>query len=196
MKNYIYVFGISLMLILSLVGCSDKQNSPVAPIDQDQVSLAKHVYREFTGSMDPIEVTDPGTVKEVNGKIIVRGMHNRIVVNATFNDGDPDLFSGEGDLELNEIINFATGEGYAWGKLKLTPAAAEALGGHWELIWHGRGTLGATGWTIPLKEGGPGKDGALTGLHVFMDNLITAPADLSSWYGEFQGYIKSYCGHP
>jgi len=192
MKNYIFVFGIPIMLILLLMGCSDKINSPVAPIDQDQVSLEKKTLREFSGSMDPIEVTDPGTTKEVNGKIMILGMHNRVVVNASFADGGPDIFSGEGDLEINEIIDFASGEGKSWGKLKLTPSAPEALGGYWELVWHGKATLGLSGWTVPLKEGGPGKDGVLKGLHVFMDNTITTPVDLSSWHGEFNGVIKSH----
>ena len=183
------------MLVLSLVGCSDKQNSPVAPMDQDQVTLEKKIHRAFTGTMDIIEVQDPGTTKEVNGKIIVRDMHTRIAVSAAFSDGGTDLFSGEGDLETNGIVDFAEGTGYWWGKLKLTPAAPEALGGYWALIWHGKSTLGPTGWTLPLKEGGPGKGGALKGLHVFMDNMITAPVDLSTWHGEFQGIIKSHCGN-
>jgi hypothetical protein len=178
---------------LLMTGCSDKQNSPIGPTDQslDQSGyLEKKVVREFSGTMDPIEVTDPGTTKEVNGKIIIRNMHNRVVVNASFKGGGPDLFSGEGDLEINEIINFATGKGYAWGKLKLKPSAPEAHGGHWDLVWFGSGKLGPAGWTLPLNEVGTGKGGALTGLHLSMNNMITAPPDLSTWHGEYHGFIK------
>jgi len=195
MKTFFYITAFLAMVILSLIGCSDKQNSPVGPIDQslDQpFSLEKKVVREFSGSMDPTEVIDPGTIKEVHGKTIIRGVYNKIVVNAAFTNGGTDLFSGEGDLEMNGIVDYAKGTGYYWGKLKLTPSSPEARGGHWDLVWFGRGKLGPTGWTLPLNEIGTGKDGALTGLHLTMDNMITGPADWSLWHGEFHGFIKSH----
>ena len=122
-------------------------------------------------------------------------MHNKVVTSATFADGGADLFSGQGDLEINAIVDFAAGQGYWWGKVKLTPAAPEALGGYWEIFWYGRGRLGPTGWTLPLKESGYGKGGALSGSIIFLDHIITSPPDLSSWHGEYQGSIKSHCGH-
>ena len=198
MRTIFYAVAFLAMVLLALVGCSDRSVSPVSPTDQSinqPGSLEKNIIREFSGTAYPIEVTDPGTTKEVDGKTIIKGMRTKIIFNATFTDGGADLLSGEGDLELNGIVDFAAGTTFWWGKLKLTPAAPEALGGHWELIWHGRGTLGSAGWTIPLKESGYGKGGSLNGLHAFFDHIITAPPDISTWTGSAEGFIKSRCGH-
>ncbi len=185
---------------LLLIGCSDKSQSPIAPDDQtinQPGSLEKKIVREFSGPGDPQEITNPGTTKVIKGKTILRGMHNRVLVSVSFKGNGTDLFSGEGDLELNAIIDGAAGVGQWWGTLKLTPKAPEARGGHWNLIWHGKATIsptaweGGPGWILPLKEFGYGKGGALTGLYCDADVMITAPLDLTWWHGEYHGYIKS-----
>jgi hypothetical protein len=178
---------------LTLVGCSDQSQSPVAPTDQSisgQVSLDKITIREFTGTSFPIEVTNAGITKYPDGKMIIRGMLNKILFNASFTDGGTDLLSGAGDLELNGNVDPIAGTTDWWGKLTLTPSASEAQGGQYKLTWHGRGTLSASGWTIPLKEVGHGEGGALTGIQCFFEHIVTAPPDLSSWTGAANGYIK------
>jgi len=204
MRTLFYAAALLAMVLLALVGCSDNSISPVNPSEQsvsEQISLEKHIYREFSATGDPVEITNPGTTKEVHGKTILRGMHNRVLVSASFTDGGPDLFSGEGDLELNAIIDFAAGKGNWWGTLKLKPNAPEARDGQWKLIWYGKATFsptawqGGPGWILLLNEFGPGKGGALTGLHLQADIIVTAPADLSWWYGEWHGFIKSHGGH-
>jgi hypothetical protein len=184
---------------LLITGCSDKQNSPVGPTDQfinQPGTVEKKIVREFSGPGDPLEITNPGITKVIKGKTILRGMHNKIAVSVSFKGGSPDLFSGEGDLELNAIIDFAVGKGNWWGTLKLKPDAPEARGGQWKLVWYGKATIsptawnGGPGWILPLKKFGPGKGGALTGLHCSAEVMITAPPDLSTWHGEWHGVLK------
>ncbi|MGB8316621.1 MAG: hypothetical protein WCE54_00755 [Ignavibacteriaceae bacterium] len=203
MKTLKFLAALLGFVILLFAGCSDKSQSPVAPVDQSINQpglLEKKIFREFTATGDPIEITDPGITKEVHGKTILRGMHNKVVVKASFKDGGADLFSGEGDLELNAIINFEAGEGNWWGTLKLKPYAPKARGGQWKLVWYGKATFnptawnGGPGWILPIKEFGPGKGGTLTGLHCEAEVMITAPADLSWWHGEYHGFIKSLLG--
>jgi hypothetical protein len=204
MKTLKFLAALLGFVILLFAGCSDKSQSPVSPVDQSinqPGSIEKKTIREFFGTGDPLEITNPGITKEVKGKTIFRGMHNRVIVKASFTDGGTDIFSGEGDLELNAIIDFAAGKGNWWGTLKLKPNAPEAHGGLWKLVWYGKATFsptawkGGPGWILPLKEFGPGKGGALTGLQCNANVIITAPADLSWWHGEWHGFIKSLYGH-
>ena len=161
---------------LLIIGCSDKSQLPVSPADQainQPVSLEKNFTRDFTGTMT-LTGADPsaGFTKEPDGKIMMRSLKQTVYFSVNFSDGGPDLLRGPGDLELNSNIDFNAGTGESWGKLTLTPSAPEAQGGQWVMTWHGKGTLGPAGWTIPLKEVGHGNGGALTGLQCFMDNII------------------------
>jgi hypothetical protein len=190
MKNYIYVFGITIMLILSLVGCSDKSNSPVAPADES--SLGKVTIREFTGTDYPTGLIDPGTTTVHKEKMKIRGMRQSFAFQVLFSDGGIDLLSGEGDLELNANIDLTNGTAFWWGKKLLTPSAPEALGGQFKFTWHGSAVLGPSGWTLSVKEVGHGEGGALTGIQCFFDNIITAPPDLSTWSGDLEGYLRTH----
>jgi hypothetical protein len=142
--------------------------------------------------MQPTTFVDPGFTKYPDGKVIIRGMMQNIRFDVAFADGGTDLLSGVGTLESNATADLTTGVGEFWGKLTLTPDAAEALGGVWELSWHGKGTLGPSGWTIPLKELGHGQGGALTGMQCFFDHIITAAPDFSYWTGAASGYVTGH----
>jgi len=75
MKALTYAAVVLACAGISLLGCSDKLSSPVAPTDQainQPGSLEKNIIREFSGTMIPIEVTDPGTTKVVDGKTVIR----------------------------------------------------------------------------------------------------------------------------
>ena len=175
---------------LWLAGCSDNSQSPVAPTDQS--SLDKVIIRDFTGTDYPTGLIDPGTTTVHNGITMIRDMHQIIVFEVTFSDGGIDLLSGEGDVELNANIDFANGTSFWWGNVTLTPSAPEALGGQFKITWHGQGTLGPSGWTIPLQEVGHGEGGALISIQCFFNNQITASADLSVWSGAMEGYLKTH----
>ena len=130
---------------LTLVGCSDKSQSPVAPTVQSAsqpASPGKCFIRVFTHTMgpnlaDPNVVIDPGTTEYRDGKMIVTGFVEKSLWNATFLDGGIDLLTGNGVLGMDFVLDLATGEGTSRGTLTITPKAPEALGGVWEVKWHG-----------------------------------------------------------
>jgi hypothetical protein len=187
--NTTKIFIVLLAFVgLSLVGCSDKQQSPVSPTNQG--SLDKDIIREFTGTDVPLEITDPGTITVHNGITMLRNMHQNVAFNITFSDGGIDILSGEGDLELNANIDVANGTSFWWGKKTLTPT--EVPDGQFKFTWHGPGTLGPSGWTLTYQEVGHGEGGGLTGIQCFYDNLVTAPPNLVTWSGVVDGYIKTH----
>lgn len=193
MKTLTYAAALILAAGLMLTGCSDESSplvAPDGPFAQSPVSLEKNAARDFTGVMQPTALIDPGFTKNPDGKVIIRGLMQTIRFDVTFADGGTDLLSGVGILELNATADFSSGVGQFWGKLTLTPTAAEVLGGVWELSWHGKGTLGPSGWIIPLKELGHGSGGALTGMQCFFEHIITAAPDFSGWTGAATGYVK------
>jgi hypothetical protein len=146
-------------------------------------------------------LVDPGVVKNPDGKTLIKGVKQKVVCVAT-----TDLFSGPAVVTMDGIAeytapDFTAGTGNFYGKLMVTPTAGG--GGVWDLNWHAKGTLGPLpadvaaqlgpyGWTIPLKEGGPGKGGSLTGMHIFMENNVYCTPDFMIWVGVYSGIIKSH----
>ncbi len=205
-------FALLLLAVLALVlvGCTD---NPMEPLSQSAQSanvpstLEKKIVQDFSGTMwqdvtAPGFLIDPGVTKVLpDGRVLIKGVTQKVKCSATFTDGGVDLFTGDAVVELNGLADPAAGVGEFWGKATIMPAAPEARGGVWRLIWRGKGTLGPLagwnppyGWTIPLKEGGEGKGGALRGMHLTMDNLISASADFIVWTGAYTGIIESHRG--
>lgn len=195
LKCFLVLFS---FLGLMLVGCSDESQSPVSPTDQSSASLQKNIIRPFTSTEGP-NLANPGLIipapRIVDGKTIFMGIQENTVFNATFLDGGPDLLSGFGVLELNSIIDNATGAGFTWGKLALTPSNPTAMGGVWEISWHGNGYVDpSTGMTItPLKWVGHGKGGAVNGMQFRCDDTIYM-TNLLDWVGKDgeNCYIKEH----
>jgi len=195
MKALTCAVGLLVFVGLGFIGCTDEAQSPVSSTGQTiqgPGSLAKNVAREFTFVAGPTGVTDPGITKMPDGKVMLRGLRGPVFLAAAFSDGRPDIVSGTGEIEINFIVDFSSGAGESQGKLTLTPAAPEAGGGVWEFTWHGKARLGASGWTLPLKEEGHGIGGALTGMKCSLDHIVKTPVDISSWSGSGQGVVVSH----
>jgi hypothetical protein len=201
MKTLKCVLALFAFVGLMLVGCSDESQSPVSPSDQSiqaSSSLQKNVIRKFLGEEGP-NLADPGLVvpepKIADGKTIFKGIKLNTYFKADFLDGGPDLLSGYGKLELNSIIDNATGAGFTWGKLTITPTNPAANGGVWEITWHGNGYVHpSTGMTItPLKWVGHGKGGAVNGMQFRCDDTIYMTS-LLDWVGKDgeNCYIKEH----
>jgi hypothetical protein len=125
--------------------------------------------------------------------LIVKKRLDLGVLNATFTDGGPDLLSGDAVVELNGIVDFRTMTADFYGDLTLTPTAAAAEGGTWKFTWHGKSTFDGANWILPLQEMGNGNGGALTGMQCFfIEHVITAAVDFSSWTGAAHGYIVAH----
>ncbi len=194
MKNLSAVVVLLMLAGISLVGCTDNTQSPVAPADQAVQGpgpLAKIMARSFTFTLMPTGVTDPGTTEMRDGKLVLRGLRGPASFTAAFSDGLPDLLTGPGEVEINANVDLAAGVGRWYGRLTVRPVAPQAAGGVWEFVWVGKGTLGASGWTLPLMEIGYGVGGALTRKVCNLDNTITAPADMSTWAGGGRGTVVS-----
>jgi len=195
MKTLSLALLLSAALTFVLVSCSDNSTLPVSPADPSisvPGHLAKNVARDFTFVMVPTGLTDPGITKLPDGKVMLRGLRGPVNFTAAFSDGLPALLTGPGEVEINFIVDYNSGAGQSQGKLTLRPVAPEVAGGVWEFTWHGPATLGASGWTLPLKEEGHGVGGALTGMQCRLENTITTPVDISSWAGEGQGVVVSH----
>jgi hypothetical protein len=196
MKTLSLVLLLMASMAFVLLGCSDNSAVPVSATDQSaqaSASLQKSFSRDFTGDMVPTGVTDPGIYKSPDGKVMMKGLKGPIYFTAVFSDGlPPDLLTGPGEVEINGLSDFNKGIGQWHGKVTLRPVAPEAAGGVWEFTWHGTATLTELGWTLPLKEAGHGKGGALTGMQCRWENIITAPPDISRWTGTGQGVIISH----
>ena len=198
MKTLKCVLALFAFVGLMLVGCSDESQSPVSPLEKS--SLQKSFSREFTGDAIPTGVDFMGIFKYPDGKVMLKDHRGPTYFTATFFDGTPDLLTGPGKVEINGLSDYNTGVGKWHGKLTLTPTEAE--GGEWQFVWHGTATFNTEAWTlpdgtkvpgwiIPLKEEGHGT-GFLTGMQCRMVLTIYAPADLSTWKGEANGFIYSH----
>ena len=184
---------------LLVLGCSDNSTPVVSPTDQSATvtgPLGKVEIREFTSTAGPdpaFVVLDPGFQKSADGKMVVRGLVEKSVFNATFADGETDLLSGNGVLELNYTVDLVAGEMMGWGKLTITPTAPEANGGVWEIGWKGPGWfVENVGWVTAAKMIGRGRGGAINGMQLNATlNLVTWEIPFG-WTGTGNGCIKSH----
>lgn len=179
-------------LAIMTVGCSDDSALPVSPTDQSGQAptlLGKISTTEFTAQVWPIGLIAEPITKFPDGKVMVKGIRQPVMVTAVFGSS-PDLLTGTGEVEINGLSDYNAGVGQWYGKLTITPD----VGGVWEFTFHGTATLdwGTLEWTIPLKEEGHGKGGSLTGMQCRMENIITANFMLNSWTGAAQGVITSH----
>lgn len=179
---------------LTLVGCSDKSQSPVAPADQsvqEQGTLEKCTITQVTiTSHYPVGILDPGVVKLVGRKWI---MKNVVVAETLITTNS--LVTGKMIHSLSGILDKNTGEGPVWGTYTLTNVS----GGVWEGTyagWRSKKPGSDTLFTLPLKILGHGKSGNVQGMKVFINDVITAwGTPPTGWYGGGEGYIKSHGHH-
>lgn len=184
---------------LILAGCTDNGTQPVSPTDrfaQAPASLQKNVVRTFAGLEYPTALVSPGEIFMADGKQVVRGFQSATRFEATFADGNPDLLTGNGFLELNQVLDMETLTGHATGKLTVTPDNLDA-GGVWEITWQSRvyPTPDPRDPTNPAKFvltypgtwRGSGKGGAINGMQVFGDDIIKfniSDASYMDWWGD------------
>jgi hypothetical protein len=194
MKNYFYVFSISIMLILSLVGCSDKSSSSIIPADQE--SLLKAVITNFTFTDFPIAEPTGGNIKLTPGG---KWQVKKIEVLEMFASSDP-VVNGIMNHYLSLTIDAVTGEGPCHGSWTLTPSNPAATGGGvWEGTYEGyRSKSIVEGeWNLPLKVQGHGKGGTIDGMQVKATTVLIVRADgpttlPTSWVGNGEGFYKSH----
>jgi hypothetical protein len=201
------ILSVALLLAASVafvaLGCSDNPTEPVLPADQSTVvppSLGKDISGGFSEEVGPFSnnpfevVLDPGFTKNPDGKSIGRGLLLKTFFKAAFPGDFPgtDLLSGDGVLEMNFNGDLVAGELFTWGKLTVTPCAPEAGGGVWEITWSGKGTLTPQGWVTPLKQVGHGKGGALTGMQLTGDLVVTLWELPVGWTGTGNGFIRAH----
>jgi hypothetical protein len=192
MKALKYLAVLFAFLGFLMVGCSDKTQSPVAPSDQsvqEQSSLEKCIITHFTETHYPVAILDPGSVRLVNGKWIMK----KIEVKERLDASTP-LGTGFMVHKLSGIMDYNTGEGPVWGTFEITPDV-NTNGGVWEGTytgWRSKKPGSDTLFTLPLKVVGHGKGGTLRGMKIFINDVITAwGTPPVGWYGGGEGFYKS-----
>ena len=188
MKTLKCVIVLFTFVGLSLVGCSNEQQSPVTPIDQS--SLEKVIITNFTFTHFPIGLTGEGTVKLVGGNWILKD----VGVMELITSSDP-LGGGNMIHYLSARMDAVTGEGPVHGSFTITPTG-NAGGGVWEGIYEGyRSKMPGsdTLFVLPLQLVGHGKGGTIDGFQMQTNTTIiawgTPPA---GWYGSGEGFYKSH----
>jgi hypothetical protein len=191
MKTLKCVLVLFALVGLLLLGCSDKSQSPVAPMDQsvqDQSSLEKCIITHFTVSLHyPVGILDPGVVRLVGRKWM---MKNVVVAETLITTNS--LVTGKMIHSLSGILDKNTGEGPVWGTYTLTNTG----GGVWKGVYTGYRSKkpgSDTLFTLPLKILGTGKSGNVHGMKSFLNDVITAwGTPPVGWYGSGEGHIKSH----
>ena len=195
MKFFKFVVVLLAFVGLSLIGCSDKSQSPIAPTDQ-QNSIEKAVITNSTFTHFPIAAPAGGDVKLTDGG---KWQVKKIEVSEMFISSDP-LVNGTMLHYLSLTIDAITGEGPCHGSFTLTPVDLTATGGGvWEGTYEGyRSKSSVPGeWTLPLKVEAHGKGGTIDGMQLFAKDILTVRADgpttlPSSWIGTGEGFYKSH----
>ena len=97
---------------------------------------------------------------------------------------------------MNSIYNTLTYEGTTWGKLTVKPDNIDALGGVWEITWHGKMSFDPSipAVVAPLEWVGHGKGGAINGMQFHCDDTIYLYGDIRLWEGKGgkNCYIKEH----
>jgi hypothetical protein len=199
MKLLKYSAVLFSFVLLLLVGCSDKTQSPVAPSEQSlnqPISLEKNFTRDFTAIGIPTGIYNEPIYKYPDGKKLALHYLGPVQLTAAFADGLTDLLSGTGEIEIMGIQDQVTGIGHFEGKLTITPDNAE--GGVWKITFHGKPSYsptaweGGPGWVLPLKELGHGNGGTINGMQLVWENTVVGPLDWSIWAGSGPGNITSH----
>jgi len=188
MKTLKCVIVLLAFVGLSLVSCSNEQQSPVTPTDQG--SLEKVIITNFTLSHYPIGMTGEGTVKLVGRNWILKdvGVIEQVTSPDTLLDGTITHY-------LSATMNAVTGEGPVHGSFTIVPTANTG-GGVWEGIYVGyRSKMPGsdTLFTLPLHLVGHGRGGTIDGMQSYTDDVITAwGTPPVGWYGSGEGFYKSH----
>ena len=190
MKTFQSAFALLAFMGLVFLGCSDKSQSPVTPIDQG--SLEKVIITDFTCADYPIPpyIIDPGVVKLVGGNWIMKDVG--VIEQLTSSDT---LVAGIMVHYISTTLNAVTGEGPVHGSLTITPDA-NTEGGVWEGNYTGyRSKMPGsdTLFVLPLNVVCHGRGGTIEGMQMFMDAVITAwGTPPVGWYGSGEGFYKSH----
>jgi hypothetical protein len=188
MRTFFYAAAFFAMVLLALIGCSDKSQLPLAPVDQ--TSLEKVTITNFTLTHFPTGLTGEGTIKLVGGNWILKD----VGVIDILNSSDP-LAAGTMTHYLSCNYDAVTGEGPVHGYWTLVPQA-NTNGGVWKGNYTGyRSKMPGsdTLFVLPLKLVGHGRGGTINGMQLFSNSTITAwGTPLGGHYGSAEGFYKSH----
>jgi hypothetical protein len=163
----------------------------VAPANQaapERGFLQKPTTVPFTCTNYPVEVLDPGEVKVVEGKLVMKN----VLVSERL-DSDNPMVKGTMVHSLSVVLDLSTGEGPCRGTFTHTPDA-DVGGGVWEGHYSGyRSSIGDQVFTLPLAIVGRGKGGAIDGIKLDLNSVLTVfGTPPTYWYGTGEGYLTMH----
>jgi hypothetical protein len=177
-----------------MIGCSEQNQSPIAPTDQ--APLQKASITNFTFTDFPIAEPTGGEITLIPGG---KWQVKEIEVLEMFASSNP-LVNGIMKHYLSLTIDAVTGEGPCHGSFTVTPSDPNATGGGvWEGTYEGYRSKSAVEgeWILPLKVEGHGKGGTIAGMQIKANATLIVIAGLpttlpSSWTGTGEGFYKSH----
>lgn len=187
------VFVSFAFVALTMVGCSDKSESPVAPVDKATLQKVEITYCDFFHH--PIAPPEGGEIMFVDDKFIMKN----VKITEWMESADT-MITGTLVHYLNEVVNVNTGEGNTHGKWILTPDA-DVGGGVWEGTYTGKRIyspgvnpgLPDYQFVTPLKLVAVGKGGTINGMQFKGTTTIYSWGIIvEGWYGIGDGYYKSH----
>lgn len=183
-----FLVALIILVGLLLAGCSDEQQSPVAPTDQGSLEKVTMIY--FTSADMPIGLTGEGTIKLVSGNWIMKD----VGVIEDITSSNP-IVAGTMTHYLSCTINAVTGEGPVHGYWTIVPQGNTG-GGIWEGNYTGyRSKMPGsdTLFVLPLQLVGHGRGGTIDGFQMRHNATITAwGTPPAGWYGSGDGFYKSH----
>lgn len=179
-----FVALIFLFMGLLLIGCNEKPDSLVDPIDQP-AALEKSIVTYHTGHDYPIAVLDPGQVINADGWTITKEAVYMYRLETT----DP-LITGNMPVTLTTKVD-ENGEGSCHGKWSATPDI-DVEGGIWEGGFEGKIVkTGESEWKVFMQVIGQGRGGTIDGMQVHYEDVQVSHPVLI-WYGTGSGYRRTH----
>ena len=184
MNSKKFFFVLFAFVGLLLVGCSDEQQTPVAPTDQ--ASLGKLVRTDFTSLSYPTGIIEPGELTFGGGHMFLRNRKDYLNIESA----NPFINATNGIITYNANLDAQTGEGHEWGTITFTPDAYPEL--EFNGTWNGQVTMtGFPEWTLIAQLVGHIRGGSTNGMQVFWDITVTYTDPTASyWVGNATGYIQ------
>ena len=183
------VLPVAAAVAILLLGCSDSPGPIVAPDEasaalEGQGSLEKADVSYYTGYQTPGEIIEPGEMKMVGGRIIIKGMVWAEPIWTT-----DERVRGMSYITVNASWD-ANQVGPQQGKWTIVPDT-DVGGGIWEGTYEGyQKQTGPDELTTYVRQVGHGKGGTIDGMQLVGTGIYRQSP--TQYEAILEGYVKSH----